>query len=340
MNSNTQQKDISSILYIVDFIFSLIGLIFYLISFILFNFYYKCPSLIKLEIFTFIFIYSVKTILIIILPPSMINILINYILKIILFYLIIVFLNKCLSSKKLSQNSINFEIIHKDYLYSIFFVSSFPLTSIFNLTKNYIIVENVLNIFIAIIIYRYIKNKFLILLGYLNEKKATNSKIPDIYLPYMKAYYYYISFNLAYKLFFFSFIIILFYYSMNILFLLLNNLYLRCLSILFEKISGFLLILGCLILFYSLYKKFLGIGKNEEIEEDGINISNFTVIDVDIQQDEKEENSGLTIRKKYKKEIKNKDDDNNYVKIEGEEIKEKEKNNNSKINEEAESLNK
>ena len=64
----------------------------------------------------------------------------------------------------------------------------------------------------------------------------------------------------------------------------------------------------------------------------------FTVIDVDIQQDEKEENSGLTIRKKYKKEIKNKDDDNNYIKIEGEEIKEKD--NNSKINEEAESLNK
>ena len=60
----------------------------------------------------------------------------------------------------------------------------------------------------------------------------------------------------------------------------------------------------------------------------------FTVIDVDIQQDEKEENSGLTIRKKYKKEIKNKDDDNNYIKIEGEEIKEKD--NNSKINEEAE----
>ena len=62
---------------------------------------------------------------------------------------------------------------------------------------------------------------------------------------------------------------------MNILFLLLNNLYLRYLSILFEKISDFLLILGCLILFYSLYKKFLRIGKNEEIEEDGSNISNF-----------------------------------------------------------------
>ena len=127
---------------------------------------------------------------------------------------------------------------------------------------------------------------------------------------------------------------------MNILFLLLNNLYLRCLSVLFEKISGFLLILGCLILFYSLYKKFLGVGKNEENEEDGINISNFTVIDVDIQQDEKEENSGLTIRKKYKKVFKNKHDDNNYIKVEGEEIKEKEKDNNSKINEEAESLNK
>ena len=48
----------------------------------------------------------------------------------------------------------------------------------------------------------------------------------------------------------------------------------------------------------------------------------------------------MTIRKKYKKEIKNKDDDNNYIKVEGEEIKEKEKDNNSKINEEAESLNK
>lgn len=48
----------------------------------------------------------------------------------------------------------------------------------------------------------------------------------------------------------------------------------------------------------------------------------------------------MTIRKKYKKVFKNKHDDNNYIKVEGEEIKEKEKDNNSKINEEAESLNK
>ena len=339
--SKNQEINRIYIIHIIEFIFSSTGLIFYLVCLTLFNFYYKCPSLIKLEIFSFIFAFSVRPILEIVIPPSIINILISYILKIASFYLIIEYLNKCLTSKKILQDSFNYELANKKYLYIIFCISSFPLNLIFSLSRYFIFTENIINIIITIVFYRYIKSKFLFLIEYLNEKRATNSKIPDIYLPYMKAHYYYISFNSSYKCFFYSCMFIICSFSANILSLSLQNIFLRYISKLLEKLASFLLVVGCLILFYSLYKKFLGIGKNDEAEEDGSNISNFTVIDVDIQQDEKEENTGFTIRnKKDRKNNKNKEDDNNYIKIEGEEIKEKEKDNNIKANEETESLNK
>ena len=336
-----EKKQMYVTLFIQSF-FSLSGLIFYLISFILFNFYYKCPSLIKKEIFTFIFLTSLKTIIEIIIPFSLANYLISYIIGIISFYLIIVYLDKCLTSKKLSIDSFVFELTNKIYLFLIFLVCSFPVVEIWKLSENYIITENIISIIVAILFYIYINSKFKLLLDYLNEKQITNSKIPDIYLPYMKAYYYYNSFKCAKTIFFFSLILIVCYFSLNISKIFFKNKYLSLIAIIIEKTSLFCLVLGNLILFYSLYKKLLGIGKNEEIEEEGRNISNFTVIDVDIQQDDKEDLTNFYIRQKKdkkNKKIGNKDDDN-YIKIEGEETKEDEKDPNGKGLEEDENLNK
>ena len=39
------------------------------------------------------------------------------------------------------------------------------------------------------------------LLDYLKDKKMTNSTIPDIYLPYMKAHYYYTNFSIISNIF-------------------------------------------------------------------------------------------------------------------------------------------
>ena len=326
-------------MYITLFIqscFSLSGLIFYLISFILFNFCYKCPSLIKKEIFTFIFLTSIKTIIETLFPFSLANYLISYFIGIISFYLIIVYLDKCLTSKKLSIDSFYFELTNKIYLFLIFLICSFPVVNIWKLSKNYIITENIIYIIIAITFYLYINSKFNLLLDYLSEKQITSSKIPDIYLPYMKAYSYYNSFKCAKIIFFFSLILIIFHFCLNISKIFLENKYLCLIALITEKISLFCLILGNLVLFYTLYKKLLGIGKNEDVDEEGRNISNFTVIDVDIQQDDKEDLTNFSIRSKKEKKNKkkgNKNDDN-YIKIEGEETKEDFKEPNRKGSEE------
>ena len=142
----------------------------------------------------------------------------------------------------------------------------------------------------------------------------------------MKAYYYYNSFKCAKTIFFFSLIFIICFFSLNIANIFSKNKYLCLLALITKKISLFFIILGNLVLFYSLYKKLLGIGKNEEVDEEGRNISNFTVIDVDIQQDDKEDLSNFSIKqKKEKKNKKEKKEEDNYIKIEGEETKEDDK---------------
>ena len=180
---------------------------------------------------------------------------------------------------------------------------------------------------------------FLSFKRYLKEKKVTNTTIPDIYLPYMRAYYYYTTFNSVNLIFFDSFILIICSYSLNIIYILLKIKFLLYASIICETFSKFFFIFGCLMLFYSLNKQYFGIGKSEE---EG-NISNFTVIDVDIQQEEKEENSEFTIRKKKDKKNKKNKDEDSYMKIEADETKDlekdKEKENNIKGMEETESLN-
>ena len=79
-------------------------------------------------------------------------------------------------------------------------------------------------------------------------------------------------------------------------------------------------------------------GKNEMNDEE-VNIAKFTVIDVDIQQDEKDE---ISERKKKEKKGKGKENkfDESYMKIDAEETKDVEKENNNKGGEETESLNK
>ena len=72
----------------------------------------------------------------------------------------------------------------------------------------------------------------------------------------------------------------------------------------------------------------MGIGKNEEIDEEGRNITNFTVIDVDIQQDDKEELSNYSKRQKKDKKNKKTGNKDDYIKIEGEETKEDDKDGN------------
>ena len=51
-----------------------------------------------------------------------------------------------------------------------------------------------------------------LLLDYLKDKKMTNSAISDIYLPYMRANYYYKNFNKINSIFYLSLILVNCYY--------------------------------------------------------------------------------------------------------------------------------
>jgi hypothetical protein len=340
MDSNSKDQESFTLQTIIQIVISCTGLIFYVIAYILFAFYFKHPTLIKKEIFTFIFLYSLKILLGLILSPSTTSYLICYFIGIISYYFIITFINKSLTSKKLTENPINFELEHKHYIFLALVLSSFPIIKIYNLSEKFIFVDNLIQLVVLIFIYRYFNIKIKTLLEFLKEKKVTNTTIPDIYLPYMRAYYYYTTYSSVNLIFFDSFIIIICFYSINIIYILTKMKFLCYVALLCDTIGTTCFIFGCLVLFYTLNKKFFGIGK---IEEEG-NISNFTVIDVDIQQEEKDESSSFTIRKKKNKNNKmklNKDDDS-YVKIESDETKEneKDKDNHLKGMEEAESLNK
>ncbi len=339
MDSNLNDQESFTLQTIIQIVISCTGLIFYIIAYILFAFYFKHPTLIKKEIFTFIFLYSLKLLLGIVISPSTISYLLCYFIGIISYYYIVTFINKCLTSKKLTENPINFELDYKHYIILALVVSSFPFVKIFNLSEIFIFMDNLIQLIVLIMIYRYFNTKIKTLLEFLKEKKVTNTTIPDIYLPYMRAYYYYTTYSSVNLIFFDSFVIIISFYSINIIYIILKMKFLCYISLLCDTIGTICFIFGCLVLFYTLNKKLFGIGK---IEEEG-NISNFTVIDVDIQQEEKDESSSFTIRKKKdKKKMKINKDDDSYIKIDADETKEneKDKDNHLKGMEEAESLNK
>ena len=259
--------------------------------------------------------------------------LIIYAFGIIKFYLIIIYLNKCFTSRKISQYNSDFELDHKFIFLLIFIMISFPFEKYFILSEKYIISSYIINIILIFFLFRYIIGKMGLLFDYLKDKRMTNSAIPDIYLPYMRAHYYYTNFNKINSIFYLSLSFAISYYAFKILNLFIVDWKLiHTIVCLFIKESFYCcLIIACFIFFYILNKNQLN-KANRRKEEGGEeeNLAKFTVIDVDIQQDE---NANLTERKrKREKKSKTKDNDDD------ENEDEKDKNNEINENEESETL--
>ena len=288
MDSDIKEKsenDYPTYFYIHLF-FVFMGLIMYILIVFLFQMYYKSTSFIKREIFTFILINSFKSFLEITLSSSLMKEIILYIIGIIEFYLILKYINKCFTTKKLSPNGYTFKIKHFFYIIILFIACSFPYEKVFELSPKYIVSNNIINIILAIILFRNINIKMQLLLDYLKEKKMTNSTIPDIYLPYMKAHYYFTNFkiiNVFFYLFLFS---VISYYSVKILDLFLEWQLITKYILLFTEESIYIcVIISCLIFFYSFNKnKLIKGGKRRHKEDSGedANLSKFSVVDVDI----------------------------------------------------------
>ena len=334
MNAKLEYESINdSPIFIFTHLFiAILGFLIYIISFLSLHFCYSAPSLIRKEFFIFILFNSFESLVEIILSPTIKKELIIYIFGIIKFYLIISFINKCFTSRKISPYNSSFEL--EDIYLSVFLfaVISFPFEKCIFLSEQYILSSNIINIIFVFILFKYINCKMGLLLDYLKDKKMNNSAIPDIYLPYMRAHYYYTNFNKINSIFYLSLILVNCYYSIKIINYYLDDwkLILKLLALFIKESFYCSLIIACFIFFYSLNKNQLNkVNKRKEEGGEEENLAKFTVIDVDIQQDE---NSNLSKRKR-KREKKSKENDND-----DENEDEKDKNNNIKEIEESENL--
>ena len=199
-----------------------------------------------------------------------------------------------------------------------------------------------MNIILIILLYRYINARFQLLLEYLKQTKLQNSTSQTTYLYHSKANYYYENFININKSFFKSFICIIIFFAFDILYILLNLKFLCHFSVLFENIAHFFLILGCLQFFFTYNRELFGLFQLGKPDYNNINKS--SILDIESQHDDKEDNS---IRIKTKKNGNDNENENvrnngdeNYAKIDMDETKEVEKEYNSKGIEEAESLSK
>lgn len=296
----------------IHLFFVFFGFLIYITGIILFKFFFQKLSLIKKEIFTFIIMYSFKSLLEILLSPSMKKEIIIYIIGIIEFYLIITYINKCLTSQKISDNNQIYEIEHKNYILFIFIIVYFPYERIINLTGKYIFSIYTINIILSILFFRYINIKIQLLLDYLKEKKTSNSNLPEIELQYMEEHYYYTQFNIINVIFYMTLIFAIIYNIIKILELFFEwKLLSIYLTLIFTEAIYCSLISGGLLFFFSinLHNLIKTKRKNE--------IHTFKVIDIDVQKDQDEISNDSktkihekTEKTKNKKENKNEDLDN------------------------------
>lgn len=319
----------AQIFFLIHLFLSILGFLIFIISNLFLQFYYSAPSLIKQEFFLFIIFNSLESIVEIIFSPSLKKELIIYDFGIIKFYLIIKYLDKCFTSRKISPYNSDFELDYKYIFIFFYLIISFPFEKCFILSEKYIFSSNIIIIIFALLLFRHINGKMGLLFDYLKDKRMTNSAIPEVYLSYMKAHYYYTNFSKINCMLYLSLILAICYYVLKII-----NLYLEDWKLIIKFISLFIkeffycsLIIACFIFFYILNKNQLN-KANRRKEEGGEEetLAKFTVIDVDIQP---EETSNLSERKmkKEKKSNKNENDDD-----------EKDKNNKINENEESEAL--
>ena len=322
MESNDTNKnyDDNEIFIYIKYSFAAIGIISYLIIFLIFRLYFKTPNLIKNEIFTYIFFHSIKSFVGIILPESL-NDIIIYIFGVTEFILILSYLNKCFSSKNICENTNLYELNYRYIIITIFILCSFPYEKFFKLIDQLIFSIYILNMILTIIFFRYINIKMDLILEYIKEKKVTNSSIPDLYLPYVKANFYFSYFNKIKNIFSFSFSLIIIYYAINIINLFFDfNILYKYLILFSEEFIYFSIVIACLIYFYCLNKDILFDNKIEKEKEETIELNKFRVIDIEIQQEEDEnifdKNNKILNKNKA---VNNRDEENNENKKNNEE---------------------
>ena len=200
MDSNLSVATNESYLYIQLF-FIFVGIVLYVIAIVFFLAIYQKVSLIKQEIFSFIIINVIKSFLDISLSSSIKKELIKYFLEIIEFCLIVIYINKCLTSQKISENSQKYDLEYKYYIVVIIIFITFPYEKVINLSGKYIFSLNMIKIILSFLFYIYINGNMELLLDYLKQKNISNRNGQELNLHNLEEYYYYKQFNIVKAIF-------------------------------------------------------------------------------------------------------------------------------------------
>ncbi len=305
-----------SMYIIMESIFSIIGVFFYISLILLFGFYYKCLIFIKENIFTFILVNSLTPLISLFINNPIYKNVFSFLSQTIQFSLILYFIDKCFTSPNLSKDKKDFEISYKIYIILIFMISSFPFYNYLELFEKTIFDQNVIRMVLIILLYEQIREKFQILFDYLNEKKV---KPNDSDMPHEIVYYYYNIFKIISKMFYTSFFLFFLYLGLKLFgkhaFNFKTTFEYICLFI--NLFAIYSLIIGCILFFYSLNKNNLETHQKSARRKESFDESQtFKVINVDIAQDDIDENIehfSRKRRKKRKKEKKKNHDENKVI---------------------------
>ena len=266
--------------------FSLIGILFYFSIIILFLFYYNCIILIKEEIFSFIFITSVLSLIEIFIDNETFRSLFIYITQIIAFSLLLAYLNKCLTQKIIVEDIKDLEINDKIYILLIFMLCSFPFQSFLDLQIFERYVQYILKMVLAALLYYLIYKRMKLIIERLNERKL-ESKNENNYLMGSKENYYVKMIKTINMMYLIGFILLIFFMGIKIYMLHIYTEYIEYFGKTVYYCGFSSIILAELLLFFCINKLELENG----IRKGKINssIKKFVIVKI-FNQDDNDEN--------------------------------------------------
>ena len=161
----------------LHFSLAFIGIFFYLSIIILFSFYYNCLFLIKEEIFSYILLKSLFSLIESAIESDEIRMVFVFITQIILFSLLLFHLDRCFTQKKIVEDITDLEIKEKNYIILIYILCLIPFDSYFTILTSEMIAQNIIKAALIIMFYKSIEKKIKIMIDRLNQQQAKSTKV-------------------------------------------------------------------------------------------------------------------------------------------------------------------
>ena len=270
----------------IQFNLSLIGICFYLFIILLFNFYYNCISFIKEEIFSFILLKSLSSLIEIFIESNLNRTIFLYFSHIILFTLLLIQINKNLTQKKIVEDIEGLAINDKLYIILIFMLIFFPFEYFFNLQIFELFVHNIVKIVTTFLLFKHIDKKIKTMIEHIKEEHLKNQKNKNdinFMLNNDKLNYYLKMIKTIDSMILTGFILYVIFFSVNIWLLYNYNEILKYINDIINGCAIFSISLAQLLFFYCSNKIELENGeKKTKLNE---TIKNFVIINIFNQDD-------------------------------------------------------